>query len=117
MSGRPSRSSATCDGITVTTPSCGSFTRRSTDRFSTTRWKVAPRELCKRLRTGRLIRKNKRRTVKGQWCSQITDARPIKERPGAAGNRSESGHLEGDLVIGSNSSQVARLVDRKSGRP
>ncbi|MGW2514842.1 IS30 family transposase, partial [Streptomyces scopuliridis] len=37
----------------------------------TTRWKVVPRELCKRLRTGRPIRKNKRHTVKGQWRSQI----------------------------------------------
>ncbi|MEU1409589.1 helix-turn-helix domain-containing protein [Streptomyces sp. NPDC005728] len=47
----------------------------------TTRWKVIPREVCKRLRTGRPIRKNKRHTVKGQWRSQITDARPIGERP------------------------------------
>jgi hypothetical protein len=80
----------------------------------TTRWKVIPRELCKRLRTGRPIRKNKRHTVKGQWRSQITDARPIEERPQAAEDRSESGHLEGDLVIGSNNSQVATLVDRKT---
>ncbi|MEV6712640.1 IS30 family transposase [Lentzea sp. NPDC051208] len=79
-----------------------------------TRWKVVPRELCKRLRTGRPIRKNKRHTVKGQWRSQITDARPIDERPPAAEDRSEFGHLEGDLVIGSNNSQVATLVDRKS---
>lgn len=80
----------------------------------TTRWKVVPRELCKRLRTGRPIRKNKRHTVKGQWRSQITDARPIDERPQAAEDRSAPGHLEGDLVIGSNNSQVATLVDRKT---
>ncbi|MBT2395369.1 IS30 family transposase [Streptomyces sp. ISL-100] len=80
----------------------------------TTRWKMVPRELCKRLRTGRPIRKNKRHTVKGQWRSQISDARPIEERPQAAEDRSESGHLEGDLVIGSNNSQVATLVDRKT---
>jgi IS30 family transposase len=80
----------------------------------TTRWKVVPRELCKRLRTGRPIRKNKRHTVKGQWRSQITDARPIGERPESAEDRSTLGHLEGDLVIGSNNSQVATLVDRKS---
>lgn len=80
----------------------------------TTRWKVIPRKLCKRLRPGRPIRKNKRHTVKGQWRSQITDAQPIEERPQAAADRSEFGHLEGDLVIGSNNSQVATLVDRKS---
>jgi IS30 family transposase len=80
----------------------------------TTRWKVVPRELCKRLRTGRPIRKNKRHTVKGQWRSQITDARSIRDRPGAAEDRSGLGHLEGDLVIGSNNSQIATLVDRKS---
>jgi len=79
-----------------------------------TRWKVVPRELCKRLRTGRPIRKNKRHTVKGQWRSQIIDARPIEERPATAEDRSMLGHLEGDLVIGSNNSQVATLVDRKS---
>jgi IS30 family transposase len=77
----------------------------------TTRWKVIPRELCKRLRTGRPIRKNKRHTVKGRWHSRITDARPIEERPQAAADRNE---FEGDLVIGSNNSQVATLVDRKS---
>ncbi|WP_198357581.1 IS30 family transposase [Streptomyces sp. So13.3] len=80
----------------------------------TTRWKVVPRELCKRLRTGRPIRKNKRHTVKGQWRSQIIDARPIEERPQEAEHRSDFGHLEGDLMIGSNNSQVATLVDRKS---
>lgn len=80
----------------------------------TTRWKVIPREVCKRLRTGRPIRKNKRHTVKGQWRSQITDARPLEQRPQTAEDRSELGHLEGDLVIGSNNSQVATLVDRKT---
>jgi len=80
----------------------------------TSRWKVIPRELSKRLRTGRPIRKNKRHTVKGQWRSQITDARPIEDRPSAAEDRAMLGHFEGDLVIGSNNSQVATLVDRKS---
>lgn len=80
----------------------------------TTRWKVIPRNTCQRLRTGRPIRKNKRHTVKGQWRSQITDARPIDERPAAASDRSETGHLEGDLVLASKLSQVATLVDRKT---
>ena len=80
----------------------------------TTRWKVIPRELCSKLRTGRPIRKNKRHTVKGQWRSQIIGARSIDDRPVSANDRTELGHLEGDLIIGSKNSQVATLVDRKS---
>jgi IS30 family transposase len=75
---------------------------------------VIPRELCERLRTGRPIRKNKRHTVKGQWRSQIIDTRTIEQRPETAEYRSVLGHIESDLLIGSNNSQVATLVDRKS---
>jgi IS30 family transposase len=78
------------------------------------RWKIIPRELCQRLRTGRPIRKHKKNTVKGQWRSQIIGARPIEERPAAAELRLDLGHLEGDLVIGAKNSQVATLVDRAS---
>lgn len=80
----------------------------------TTRWGVIPQKLCKRLRTRRPIRKNKRHTVKGQWRSQIIDARPIEDRPATAEGRSVIGHLEGDLVIGSKNSQIATLVDRRA---
>ncbi|GIH79426.1 hypothetical protein [Planobispora longispora] len=45
----------------------------------TTRWKLIPRELRTKLRTGRPIGKSKKNTVKGQWRSQITGARPIEE--------------------------------------
>ncbi|MEV0820004.1 IS30 family transposase [Nonomuraea rubra] len=77
-------------------------------------WKLIPRELCTKLRTHRPIRKNKRNTVKGQWRSQITGARPIEERPDTANARTELGHLEGDLIVGARNSQIATLVDRKS---
>jgi IS30 family transposase len=80
----------------------------------TTQWGVIPQKLCKRLRTRRPIRKNKRHTVKGQWRSQIIDARPIEDRPADAEDRSVTGHMEGDLVIGSRNSQVATLVDRRA---
>jgi IS30 family transposase len=80
----------------------------------TTRWKLIPRELCTKLRTGRPIRKNKKNTIKGQWRSQITGARPIEQRPAAADARTELGHLEGDLIVGAKNSQVATLVDRRS---
>lgn len=79
----------------------------------TCRWKVIPRGLNKRLRTRRPIRKNKHHTVKGQWRSQIINARPIEDRPADAEDRSVLGHLEGDLIVGPNS-PVATLVDRKS---
>jgi IS30 family transposase len=80
----------------------------------TTRWKVIPRELCRKLRTGRPIRKNKKNSVKGQWRSQIIGARPIEERPVEATDRLALGHLEGDLIVGARNSQVATLVDRAS---
>jgi IS30 family transposase len=60
----------------------------------TSRWKVIPRELCRRLRTGRPIRRNKHHTVQGQRRSQVIGARPIDQRPEAAENRSTLGHLE-----------------------
>ena len=80
----------------------------------TSRWKVIPRELSQKLRTGRPIRKNKHNSVKGQWRSQITGARPIEQRGPEADARLALGHLEGDLIIGGKTSQVATLVDRKS---
>lgn len=46
----------------------------------TTRWKVVPRELCKRLRTGRPIRKNKRHTVMGSGVHR--SAMPGRSRSG-----------------------------------
>ncbi|QYN18939.1 IS30 family transposase [Amycolatopsis sp. DSM 110486] len=80
----------------------------------TSRWKLIPKAMSKKLRTGRPIRKNKRHSVKGQWRSQIIDARPITDRPAEAEDRSVIGHLEGDLIVGGTSSQVATLVDRKT---
>ncbi|MEV4130521.1 IS30 family transposase [Nocardia sp. NPDC049707] len=80
----------------------------------TSRWKVIPKEMNKKLRTGRPIRKNKRHTIKGQWRSQIIGARSIEDRPTDAEDRSVAGHLEGDLVIGGTVSQIATLVDRKT---
>ncbi|MEV6324252.1 IS30 family transposase [Nocardia sp. NPDC051787] len=80
----------------------------------TSRWKLIPKPMSKKLRTGRPIRKNKRHSVKGQWRSQIIGARPISDRPADAEDRSVTGHLEGDMVVGPTTSQVATLVDRKT---
>ncbi|WP_245547492.1 IS30 family transposase [Nocardia brevicatena] len=81
----------------------------------TSRWKLIPKILAETsLRTKRPIRKNKHHSVKGQWRSQIIGARPITERPVDAEDRSVEGHLEGDLILGGKTSQVATLVDRKT---
>ena len=76
----------------------------------TSRWKLIPKPMSKKLRTVRPIRKSKRHSVKRQWRSQIINAR----RPADAEDRSVIGQLEGDMVVGPATSQVATLVDRKT---
>jgi IS30 family transposase len=81
----------------------------------TSRWKLIPKHLAETsLRTRRPIRKNKHHSVKGQWRSQIIGARPIQERPSDTEDRSVTGHLEGDLILGGETSQIATLVCRKT---
>jgi IS30 family transposase len=45
---------------------------------------------------------------------QILDALSIRKRPAQAEDRAVPGHWEGDLLIGSPSSQIATLVERRS---
>lgn len=71
------------------------------------------RELTRRLRTGRTLRKPCRKT--GQRKNRIPDMVNISERPPEADDRAVPGHWEGDLIIGRrNASAIGTLVERFS---
>ena len=69
------------------------------------------KELQAHLRLTRTMRHPRGHTQKNR---QIKEAVSIRERPAEAEDRSVPGHWEGDLIIGSNNSQIATLVERKT---
>ena len=73
------------------------------------------RELTVHLRSGRSIRKPRRR--EGERRGRIPNAVMISERPPEVEDRAVPGHWEGDLIMGSTASNsaVGTLVERASG--
>ena len=72
------------------------------------------RDLTKRLRTGRAVRKPRR--VTGERRGKIPGMVGIAERPAEAEDRAVPGHWEGDLILGSaaSNSAIGTLVERAS---
>lgn len=71
-------------------------------------------ELLQHLRRTRGTRRSRHYTQKTAIHGRITDAVSIRERPATAEDRALPGHWEGDLLFGSNNSQIATLVERQS---
>jgi len=70
------------------------------------------KELLQHLRRTRAMRRSRHHTQKTADHGRITDTVSIRERPASVEDRAIPGHWEGDLVFGSNNSQIATLVER-----
>ena len=70
------------------------------------------KELTQHLRRKRLFRRAK--VTKEEKRGQIPNIVSISERPPEVEDRAVSGHWEGDLIMGTNSSCIATLVERHS---
>jgi len=70
------------------------------------------KELIKHLRTQRAMRRSRHGNKSGECQGQIKDMVRISERPASVEDRAVPGHWEGDLIVGSNDSYLATLVER-----
>ena len=70
------------------------------------------KELLQHLRRTRMMRRGRSHTQKTATHGRITGTVSIRERPASVEDRAVPGHWEGDLIIGSNNSQIATLVER-----
>jgi IS30 family transposase len=72
------------------------------------------KELLQHLRRTRAMRRSRHHTQKTADHGRIIDAVSIRERPATVEDRAVPGHWEGDLVFGSQRSQIATLVERQT---
>jgi len=70
------------------------------------------KELLQHLRKTRAMRRSRHHTQKTADHGRITDTVSIRERPASVEDRAVPGHWEGDLISGTNNSQIATLVER-----
>jgi len=72
------------------------------------------KELLQHLRRTRAMRRSRHHTQKTDDHGKISNAISISERPASAEDRAVPGHWEGDLIFGTNNSQIATLVERNT---
>ena len=70
------------------------------------------KELLQHLRKTRAMRRSRHHTQKTKDHGRITNTVSIRERPAEVEDRAVPGHWEGDLLCGSNNSQIVTLVER-----
>src|SRR6185437_10047795 len=75
---------------------------------------VLKRELIGHLRSARRMRHPRRNAPHQEKRGRLAEMVSIRERPAEADDRAIPGHWEGDLLCGSNRSQIVTLVERHS---
>jgi IS30 family transposase len=70
------------------------------------------KELLQHLRRTRVMRRSRHHTLKTDNHGRICNTISISERPPSVEDRAVPGHWEGDLIFGTNNSQIVTLVER-----